>query len=131
MSDLLGFLNRARSWWRKKQRERAEALNVERKYVVQVDDDGISVIHPNGDVQTVDWKSVQSIAIHTTDGGPWAIDCWWVIAAGETYCMWPRGATGEEKARDCLFERFPDIDNEALVLAYGCTDNAHFVCWER
>lgn len=131
MSDLLGFLNRARSWWRNKQRERAEALRVERKYVVQTDEGKISVKHPNGDVQTVEWDAVQSIAIHTNDGGPWAPDFWWVLDAGATYCTWPQGATGEEEAKDRLFSRFPDFDNEVLLIAYGSTENARFVCWKR
>lgn len=131
MFDLLGFLNRAISWWRNKQRERAEALRVERKYIVQTDEDKISVKHPNGDVQTVEWDAVQSIAIHTNDGGPWAPDFWWVLDAGATHCTWPQGATGEEEAKDRVFSRFPDFDNEVLLFAYGSTENARFVCWKR
>ncbi len=131
MSDLLGFLSQTKSWWRNKQRERAEALHVERKYVVQADENKISVSHPNGDVQVVAWDAIQTIAVHTNDGGPYVPDFWWVLEAGVTHCTWPQGATGEEEARDCLFKRFPGVNNEALLMAYGCTENARFVCWKR
>ena len=131
MPDLLGFLSQAKSWWRNKQRERREALRVERKYVVQTDEDSISVSHPNGDVQVVAWDAIQTIAIHTNDGGPYVPDFWWVLDAGATHCTWPQGATGEEEARDRLFKRFPDVNNETLLFAYGSTENARFVCWKR
>ncbi len=131
MFDLLGSLKEIKTWWQNKRHERAEALRVERKYVVQTDESKISVKHPNGEVQTVEWDAVQSIAIHTNDGGPYVPDFWWVLNTGKTYCMWPQGALGEEQAKSELFSRFPDFDNEVLLMAYGCTDNAHFVCWER
>ena len=131
MFDLIGFLKRARSYWRNKQRERAEASRVERKYVVQTDEDKISVKHPNGDVQTVEWNAVQSIAVHTNDSGPYLPDFWWVLEAGASHCTWPQGAIGEEDARDCLFKRFPDVNNETLLFAYGSTENARFLCWKR
>ncbi len=102
MSDLLGFLVQAKSWWRNKQRERAEALHVERKYVV-----------------------------HTNDSGPYVPDFWWVLEAGVPHCTWPQGATGEEEARNHLFKRFPDVNNETPLFAYGSTENARFVCWKR
>ena len=88
MPDLLDFLSQANSWWRNKQHERAEAWHVERKYVVQTDEDKISVSHPNGDVQVVAWDAIQTIAVHTKDGGPYLPDFWWVLEAGVTHCTW-------------------------------------------
>ncbi len=74
MSDLPDLLSQAKSWWRNNQRERAEALHAELKYVVQTDENKISVSHPNGDVQVVAWDAIQTIAIHTNDGGPYVPD---------------------------------------------------------
>ena len=131
MFDLLSSLSQIKTWWQNKRRERAEALRVERKYVVDVDENKISIRHPGGEVQTIEWDAVQSIAIRTNDRGPWAPDFWWVLEGGEDYCTWPQGATGEKEAKDQLVARFPDLNHEVLLMAYGSTDNAHFVCWER
>ena len=79
----------------------------------------------------VAWDAIQTIAVHTKDGGPYLPDFWWVLEAGVPHWTWPQGATGEEEARDHLFKRYPDVNNETLLFAYGSTENARFVCWKQ
>lgn len=125
--SIFTIYTRCRDWYR----ERTGITTFEQRYVVQMDEVMISVIHPYGEVQSVNWDAINSIAIHTNDGGPYNIDLWWVLSTAESHCMWPFGAAGETQAMEEVTKRFPDINERVLTMAYGSTEEADFVCWER
>lgn len=133
VSDVLTFIK----WW-KRRRNPPRAFIEEEKGIVGVNDKSIFITWPGGHYRTVEWDAVQSIAIQINERGPFNEDFRLRLIAGEAdfntgegICSWPYGATGETQAMKEIFRRFPDIDYETLLKAYGSTEKADFVCWER
>jgi len=95
---------------------------------VSIDNRAISCAYPDGTFQSVAWNDLTSVEIVTTDAGPWAADVFWVLEAGESRCVIPQGATGENAALSRL-QTLPGFNSEAVIDAMGSTSNQRFVCW--
>ena len=78
----------------------------------------------------VSWVDLQEIGIQTTDGGPFVEDVFLVLRGGEVRCVIPLEATGFTAVLSRLRE-LPGFDNDAVISAMTCTDNAAFPCWRR
>jgi len=105
-------------------------LNFEAKWIVSVDELGISCQRPNGVIESVAWNDLKLIAIETTDEGPYVPDVFWYLIGDKGGCVVPLGATGEKDMMEKL-QQLPNFDNEALSEAMTSTSNRKFVCWER
>lgn len=103
----------------------------EAAWTLQCDDFGVSVHWPKGEQQTMAWDAVDTIAIETNDSGPWGADVWTVLEGQGERVLWPQGSTGEEGMLAKLQRRYPGFDDDAVIAAMGCTDNARFVCWRK
>jgi hypothetical protein len=101
----------------------------EAAWTLRRDDVGVSVDWPKGERQAMAWDAVELIMIETNDSGPWGADVWTVLEGGGKRLLWPQGATGEEGMLAEMQRRFPGFDDDAVIAAMGCTDNARFVCW--
>lgn len=99
-------------------------------YQVSWDDTTITCTSPSGDVQSVPWRDLQSVAIRTTDAGPFVADVFWILQGSESTCTIPQGARGESELLRRLQE-LPDFNSEAVIAAMSSTDNAEFLCWSR
>ena len=119
------------AWLRRKRRERDESRDVERIFVVSLDDAGIAVRGPNGASSAIAWADVTRIVIATNDRGPWEPDVWWVLEGAGTGVSYPMGAGGEDVAMREIGRRFDGFDHTAVIDAMGSTDIATFVCWQR
>jgi hypothetical protein len=119
------------AWWKERLRARREAVMFERQVHVTWDEAGVSVRFPTGEVETISWAAVATVAIETNDSGPWGADVWWLLEGAGNRLAYPQAATGDEEMLEELPRRFPGFSDEAVIRAMGCTDNARFVCWER
>jgi len=79
--------------------------------VAEWDDRGVTCRGPNGLTESVTWDDLRTVLIRTTSDGPFADDVFWFLMGSEGEC--------------------PGFNDEALIQAMSCPDDAKFVCWER
>lgn len=97
---------------------------------VRVDELGLTASVARGPELRIEFQDIERIAIRTTDEGPFVEDVYWLISTGEQQCLIPNGAEGESDLFDRLL-KFPGFDNQAMIAAMTCADNAEFECWQR
>jgi hypothetical protein len=107
-----------------------DRLYPESLYVVEVDDQSVICRPPEGMPETIFWKDLERVEIHTTDTGPLSCDFVWVLVGGKSHCRIPQGATNEE-AFVTKAQALPGFDHEQFSRAVPSTDNHVFVCWTR
>lgn len=98
--------------------------------VVSFDDEGVTCRRADGLVETAKWADLRSVAILTTDGGPFVDDVFWVLMGETTGCVVPSDAAGMDRLLKRLHQ-LPDYDFEAAIAAMSCTENRVFTCWQR
>lgn len=114
--------------WFKKKRERAAP---ESKWIVAIDGDQISVSDGAGQIRTVATASLSRVVIETNDSGPWGVDLWWLLFAGDQLaCAIPQGAAGEEAILNYV-SALPSLDEGEMVKAMTSAENAAYVVWRK
>ena len=73
------------------------------------------------------------VGIRTTDEGPFLPDVFWGLhgADKKPAVVYAQGATGEPALLEALQSRLNGFDNQKVIEAMGCTDNAFFLVWEK
>ena len=98
---------------------------------VCMDETGVRRTLGDGKVEQVAWKDLVEVQIVTTDQGPWVDDVFYLlIGADGTGCVVPQ----EDPASAALLTRLqalPDFDNDKVIEAMSCSENARFVCWKK
>jgi hypothetical protein len=99
-------------------------------YVVQFDDEGVTVNLRNKRHEAVQWGDLVMVAITIRDcflPGPF-----WILAGspGKGGCVYPNDAVGAKSMLCELQRRLPDFDNRALIQAMGMMAGGVIV-WER
>lgn len=84
----------------------------------------------NGRQERVRWDDLVEVGIVTTDEGPWLDDFYWLLLGTNGGCAVPSEADGSQELLARL-QSLPGFDNEAVVRASCCTENANFVAWRR
>jgi len=98
---------------------------------VQVDDDGVAVKGKKG-IERVGWQEVNRVRILTTNEGPWVEDVYFLLEAeGGHGCAVPHQAAIRTKLLEELQSRLSGVQDEKVIEAMGCTDNASFTIWEK
>jgi hypothetical protein len=97
---------------------------------VRVDEWGVKRL--DGTEEAVAWGDVVAIEIITTTDGPIGEDLYWLLFSKDGSGV---AVTGEQAhAVDlvaALQQRFPDLDNEAVIAAAGSVDEARFTVWTK
>lgn len=108
-------------------------LSPECQVRVGFDDEEIVCSFPEGTFRRVAWEEITEVRIRTTSDGPFLPDVFWGLHAGEEAprIVYPQGAVGDPGLLEAMQRRLPGFDNEALVRAMGCTDDAMFVVWRK
>jgi hypothetical protein len=103
---------------------RRNARRVER---TEVDDVGVRHTMANGTVETVIWSELVRVEVATTDEGPFANDCYFLLFARDGHGC----AIRQDQSQALLprLQQLPGFDNTAAVAAFASTENARFVCW--
>src|SRR5687768_13148939 len=96
-----------------------------------IDDRGVRRDLGDGTVEEVAWEDLVEVQIVTTDEGPFVDDVFFLLAGsgGKGVCV-PQGAPGSEPLLGRL-QTLPAFDNDAVIRAMGCSENARFVCWKK
>ena len=124
------YVNRSKRDTPPQHAARAPTISPESLYVVTLSDVGVSCTHPDKTLEWVAWEDLQSVEIVTTDGGPRAVDVFWVLHGTAAGCIVPLGATGERQLVERL-QDLPGFDHQALSKAMAESGNSRVVCWRR
>src|SRR5262245_19249886 len=98
---------------------------------IQIDDQGVRRHLADGKLEQVRWDELTEVWIVTSAEGPFAEDVFFVLTGdGDTGCVVPQGAAESGALLERL-QRLPGFDNEAVIQAMACAEDARFVCWRR
>jgi hypothetical protein len=111
---------------------RAQARRRDRKDgMLAVDEVGIARI-VGGRRQTIAWKDLQSVRIHTTSAGPVAEDMFFVLSSTDgKNCIIPNRLAVATRFLTVLQERLPELNNKEVARASGNITEAWFTIWTR
>lgn len=114
-------------------RRAGSPLMPESEFVVRFDADAITVVAPNGEMQSVMWKDLTRVGIRTTDDGPAQPDVFWGLHTGaeEAALVFPGGSTGEQEILAAMESRLAGFDDDQVIKAMGSTSNAYFLVWDE
>jgi hypothetical protein len=98
---------------------------------VVVDQVGVARRLPDGRQEAVRWDDLVEVAIRTTPQGPWQEDVFFLLTGRDGGGV--AVPHGEAVQRDLLgwLQALPGFDNQQVVEAMGCAEDAMFVCWRR
>jgi hypothetical protein len=98
---------------------------------VVVDQVGVRRRLPDGRHEAVGWDDLVEVAIRTTPEGPWQEDVFFLLTGrdGGGVAV-PHGEAVELELLGWL-QALPGFDNQQVVEAMGCAEDAMFVCWRR
>lgn len=116
--------------WKRLKENREKRLFPEKEFIIEITEEKVSCIRPDGRIEEVAWEELTKIEIQTTDQGPFVEDVFWILHGNDRGCVIPQGATNNEALLSRLQE-IPGFNNEILIEAMGCTDNAGFLIWEK
>ncbi len=95
---------------------------------VRVDGDEVVRSMRDGRTESVRWGALRSVDVVTTSDGPFGDDWFWILRSDAAGCAVPGTAIGADGLLERL-QALPGFDNEAVLRAAGCTDDATFPCW--
>jgi hypothetical protein len=91
----------------------------------------IAVIYP-GQEQSIRWDEIRRLETVTTDEGPWAPDCFWLLYDAGCVC---RLLIVQENMPDGLLSAFQTrlsgFNNEVVIRAMGSTIKQRFLVWHQ
>lgn len=83
-------------------------------------------------LEHVHWEDVDAILIMTNDEGPLLEDFYWVLMSRKGHgCCIGGELAQEQKLLEELQARFADFDNDMVIAASCCVEEASFLCWQR
>jgi hypothetical protein len=106
-------------------------LRKRERETIQVDETG--VLRVDGTIhEQIQWDDIAEIRIITTNEGPLREDVFFVfVGSSGAGCLVPHGAAVRIRLLEELQVRFPDLNNDVVIKAMGCTSNENFLVWKR
>lgn len=93
-------------------------------------DEGLSVEHTNGTIESALWDEIIKISVITTDQGPYTDDVFIVLFKEEKGVLVPSGAEGYNEVYERV-SKFDGFDFQRYIDSMSSTINKEFICWER
>src|ERR1041384_6000918 len=95
---------------------------------IDVDDWGVTRWSDDIVVEDLAWNDLVGVDIVTTDQGPYLEDVFFVLHGTDGQgCVVPQELAMPAKLLERL-QALPGFDNEKVIEAMGCAENARFVC---
>ena len=96
-----------------------------------VDDRGVQRLVDCRIVEQVAWDDLEGVDIITTDEGPRREDVFFVLHGKDgNGVVVPQETAVPKKLLERL-QDLPGFDNEKVIQAMGCSENARFTCWKK
>lgn len=84
----------------------------------------------DGTIERVRWDALKTVVIVTTDQGPWLEDVFFVFESEDAGVVISQEWSVKLNLLDLMERKLEGLDNEQLIAAMGCTDNARFTIWD-
>ena len=111
--------------------KKQEPLGLQKEYI-EFDDKNIRRVIPHQLDENIDWSELNEVLIVTNDQGPFFDDAHWLLMNEDKTkgVAISNDATGFNELLTKL-QTLPNFDNQQVIIAMGCTDNATFHIWKR
>ncbi|TDF42266.1 hypothetical protein EYS14_05410 [Alteromonadaceae bacterium M269] len=111
--------------------EKLEPPEMQKEYI-EFDDKSIRRVIPHQLEENIDWSELNEVLIVTNDHGPFFDDAHWLLMNKDKTkgVAISNDATGFNELLTKL-QTLPNFDNQQVIIAMGCTDNATFNIWKR
>ncbi|VXC05797.1 hypothetical protein [Aeromicrobium sp. 9AM] len=96
---------------------------------IDVDDDGVRRVLPDGTVERVRWDELREVRIATTADGPFNEDVFWLLSGGDLSIGVALPGSYVDDALMRRFQALPGFDNEQVIAAMSSMEEAQFVVW--
>ena len=94
---------------------------------LEIDDRGVS-LRRRGERRAVLWEELVEVGVLTKSMGPFVEDFFYVLVdRREEVLSIPLGSAGDLLS---WLQRLPGFENEAVIMASGCTEDSFFVAWQ-
>jgi hypothetical protein len=108
-----------------------KAFRKEEKYLVRLEENKISCLHPEKPNESVFWDEISEVVVLTTDKGPYEPYIWILLTNDQGKgCVFPLGAKNSRKAIEKILG-FQGLDLSLWAEALKSTENRRFVVWSR
>ncbi len=97
---------------------------------VSCDERGVTYRQFGRREESIAWDDLRSVAIETTDAGPFSDDVFFVLVGVAGVCRVPQGVPGADDLLARL-QQLPGFANEGVIDAMSSAGNATFSCWQR
>ena len=104
--------------------------NPEEDFQVTFTDDGLTVLHPLRDTQTIQWNDILEIKLINTDDGPFAPDVWLALIGEHGACLIPQVAPGYDDVYDRV-SKYPNFNFDNVIESMSCVHNAEFLLCKK
>jgi len=95
------------------------------------DADAIERRDESGNSSKMSWSDLAEVSIQTTNAGPAVDDMYFILTAADGHKLTiPSQASGADTLLAHL-QQLPGFDNQAVIDASSCTENASFPCWKK
>ena len=102
----------------------------ERAWAAIADEGGLTWAWGNELYERIRWHDLAALDVETNDQGPWAEDVHYVFTALDGRSIEVPGLLVDDALLTHM-QALPGFDNEALIAAMACADNAVFPLWRR
>ena len=93
----------------------------------QIDGQGVTRALEDGSIERVAWRDLVEVALVTVDEGPFDEDLFFMLGDADGHdCVVPGAQAARLLPR---LQRLPGFDNQQVMRAADCIDDARFVCW--
>jgi len=108
-----------------------KVLRKEERYLVIMEEDRISCLHPEKPDESILWREISEVVIVTTNKGPYEPYIWILLVAENGQgCVFPLGAKNSRIAIEKILG-FPGLNLAVWANALKSTGNDRFVVWKR
>lgn len=99
---------------------------------LEFNDASLSVQHRDGQLERIHWRELETIEIRTTGEGPWSEDLFWMFTAtrseNSVHVVIPNEGMSPALL-EFLQQTLPGFDNQAVIRASACVEDALFTIW--
>src|SRR5689334_18788212 len=94
---------------------------------ILIDGNGVTRALDDGNIERVAWRDLVEVALVTVETGPFHEDLFFVLGGADgRRCSLPGAQAAQLLPR---LQRLPGFDNQQVMRAADCVDDAQFVCW--
>ena len=101
--------------------KKKKSKNLEDLYEVEITNQFIQVIKPNGKIERISWIDIEEIKLQNTTEGPFLPDIWLILMGKNSVCSIPHGNKKYDEIYDIVSE-YEGFNHKNVIKSMSCTD---------